>query len=321
MAITIVNFSSRKDGNCEKILELLANHFQKSPVKTFSFCDKEIKGCGKCSNYNCFKNDSCSINDGLMQLFDDITNSEFAYFIIPNYCDFPCSNYFIFNERSCGYFNGKKELLDKYIKVKKKFIVISNSKNSNFKKILNYQIESFIEPSILFLSNDKFDCKSLDGNLLSKKAAVDLILNYADDNYKIEESAMALVKYKNEVLYTKEEIYNNIVVSLPKGHVEKNETHIETSIRECREETGLILDPKDYVKEGKPYEYKFIDHNNVLVKKLIYPVIYHVNEKRDTRINEERIVSVGFMTISDFLLQCSFENVKDFVKKELLNKK
>ncbi len=81
-------------------------------------------------------------------------------------------------------------------------------------------------------------------------------------DWKKEESAMAIVFYKDKILATKELIYGKEILSCPKGHIEKNETHIETAIRECFEETNVTLDIKDYVKEETPYSINFIDPNN-----------------------------------------------------------
>ena len=79
-----------------------------------------------------------------------------------------------------------------------------------------------------------------------------LILNFVLEEYLEEESAMAIVIYENMILATKELIYGNEYLSLPKGHIEQGETKIETAIRECFEETNIKLDGEDLVKELEP---------------------------------------------------------------------
>lgn len=133
-------------------------------------------------------------------------------------------------------------------------------------------------------------------------------------DWKKEESAMAIVFYKDKILATKELIYGKEILSCPKGHIEKNETHIETAIRECFEETNVTLNIKDYVKEETPYSIKFIDPNNTPILKNIYPVCFKVNKEGTPKKKEERILDILYMDIDDFLSQCSYENVKQMVK-------
>lgn len=132
--------------------------------------------------------------------------------------------------------------------------------------------------------------------------------------WKKEESAMAIVFYKNKILATKELIYGKEVISCPKGHIENDETHMETAIRECFEETNVILTLEDYVKEGTPYQIRFMDHHNKAVLKTIYPVCFQTQEEGNLISKEKRILEIQYMDIDDFLLKCSYENVKEMVK-------
>ncbi len=129
----------------------------------------------------------------------------------------------------------------------------------------------------------------------------------------LEESAMAIVFYKDEILATKENVYGNCVLSCPKGHVEDRETYIETAIRECFEETNVSLTLADYKKELNPYIIKFVDHHNQFIQKIIYPICFHIKEKGRPLAKEERILSVEFMKISKFLEDCSYDNVRQMV--------
>ena len=69
------------------------------------------------------------------------------------------------------------------------------------------------------------------------------------ENVQYEQSAMALVLFDDKILCTVEEIYGKNVLSLPKGHVEEGETALETAIRECFEETDVILTINDAVEQ------------------------------------------------------------------------
>ena len=172
MKVCIVNFSGRDYGNCKRIADFVNGKFGSNEVVQFDFSHIDITPCGKCK-YECFKiRENCPyFSDAVYQIYESITNSDIAFFIMPNYCDYPCSNYFILNERSQCYFQGREDLLDKYLKVKKKFIVISNTEKSNFLKVLEYQSEESKEADVLFLSAKQYGKVSLNGDLVENREA------------------------------------------------------------------------------------------------------------------------------------------------------
>ena len=172
MSICVVSFSSRKNGNCERIGEFVCSLLP--DAKLYSFADFEIHPCGNC-NYECFeKSTGCPwVRDKEYEILDAITNSSLTYFIVPNYCDYPCANFFIFNERSLCYFQNREDLLNAYERVPKKVIVVSNTNREHFQEAMKYHAEC--EPEILFLSAKKYGKRSTDGDLLtSEQAARDL---------------------------------------------------------------------------------------------------------------------------------------------------
>lgn len=173
MNICILNFSGRENGNCKRISDFVAENFNGEKIIQYNFGQMNLTACGKC-NYECFKSrkDCPYFSDGIYEIYDCITNADLAFFIIPNYCDYPCANYFIFNERSQCYFQGREDLLNKYLQVKKKFIVTSNTNRANFLKVFEYQREESVEPEILFLSAKSYGKNSLDGNITDSKKAV-----------------------------------------------------------------------------------------------------------------------------------------------------
>ncbi len=174
----VISFSGRKNGNCEKIGRLVCSLLQH--VKLYSFSDFTLHPCGGC-NYECFDmREKCPyIEDMECTLLDEIVKSECAYFILPNYCDYPCANFFLFNERSQCYFQRRPELLEAYESVRKKFIVVSNTNEDNFKAALSYHVEE--APEILFLSAKKYGKVSVHGDLLDSTQAARDIKRFAED--------------------------------------------------------------------------------------------------------------------------------------------
>lgn len=161
--VTIVSFSSRKDGNCQKISLYIKNYVQNANI--FSFSNFDISPCGKCS-YECFQNrlDCPYIGDMEYSILEAICKSEMAYFILPNYCDYPNANFFMFNERSNCFFQGQAQLLEQYLNVPKRFIVVSNTGKENFRQAFEQHTNQ--TPEILFLRPKEYGKNSIDGDLL-----------------------------------------------------------------------------------------------------------------------------------------------------------
>lgn len=313
--IVVVNFSSRKNGNCYRISGVIKKHFREKKVKIYNFFENTYISCGHC-NYECFKK-RCLVNDGLNEIFKSIVQSEETIFVVPNYLDYPNSNFFLFNERALGFFNGNKELQNRYLNIRKKFIVISNSCHNHFKNIFSTHITEGLTPTILYFNAKKFNQNPLDGTLMDSKDAENLIYDFLNDNYNLEESSMAIVFYKNKVLTTIEEVYERPTLSLPKGHIELGETKLDAAIRECFEETNEIITLDNYIGELKPFEITFINHYNQLIKKIIYPMIFRVDKMGNITSKEERIKKVKYLNIGQFLLKCTYENVKIMIMEAI----
>lgn len=166
--VIILSFSSRKAGNCEGIAAFISRIYTSAQV--YKLSDFQIQPCGTCQ-YECFRQrENCPHFDDMeYRLLDDICHSAIAFFIVPNYCDFPCANFFIFNERSQCYFQDRPEQLERYLNVPKKFIVVSNGDQKNFREAFTQH--SAEEPEILFLSARKYGKTSIQGDLLDAKEA------------------------------------------------------------------------------------------------------------------------------------------------------
>lgn len=178
--ITIVSFSGRPGGNCAAIAREIRQYWQgRGEAALFDFSKIEIAPCGRC-DYQCFRErESCPyFSDPEFTICDSITNSSCTYFIVPNYCDYPPANFFIFNERSQCCFQRHPELLERYLSVKKKFIVVSNTGRDNFTAAFRYHVQEDSEPDILFLGARKFGRVSVKGDLMDSGEARAALLRF-----------------------------------------------------------------------------------------------------------------------------------------------
>jgi len=132
---------------------------------------------------------------------------------------------------------------------------------------------------------------------------------------KKEESAMAVVFYQNKILVTIEEVYGIDRISLPKGHIEENETVIVCAMRECFEETNCSLSKENIVCELEPFKIHFVNHKDEEIEKSIYPVVFKIHQEPVLKIKEPRIKKIEWMDVNQFMTNASYENVKQIVEK------
>ena len=128
-----------------------------------------------------------------------------------------------------------------------------------------------------------------------------------------ELSAMAVVICKSKILTTNEIIYGNETLSLPKGHKEENESLIEAAIRECYEETGVVINVNDLKKELSHFSYEFQTPSKNRIKKTIAPFLFELSDESAPCPKEKRILSVKWMDIDEFIKKCSHDNVRAVV--------
>lgn len=172
MMISVVSFSGRRGGNCDRIADVICRHYKGEQLSLFRFSEKEISACGRCE-YECFNAlKACPyVSDGLFSLYTDIIASDLAYYLVPNYCDFPCANFFAFNERSQCFFQGHGELVDKYLSVRKRFVVVSNTGKQNFVQAFCDHVAPGDQPDVLFMSASHFHKSSIAGDLMESEDA------------------------------------------------------------------------------------------------------------------------------------------------------
>lgn len=177
MKITILSFSNRSNGNCQSIAKLAAEAYDADDVQVFSFSSFALTPCGNCDNA-CFheRMDCPYIDDNTYRIYERITESDLAIFVVPNYCGYPCSNFFVWNERGLCYFSGHSELLDKYEAVRKQFIAVSNTDAAQLIAAFCYHTNEM--PEILVLSAKAYGRSSLAGDLMCSEAARMAVLDF-----------------------------------------------------------------------------------------------------------------------------------------------
>lgn len=131
----------------------------------------------------------------------------------------------------------------------------------------------------------------------------------------VEMSAMAVVTCNGRILSTNEMIYGKDTLSLPKGHQETNESLVETAIRECFEETNIVISEEDLIRQLAPYSYEFSTPSGRSVRKTIVPFLFEVEEEGNPMPKEKRMLSVQWIEIAEFLEKGSHENVKAVVRE------
>lgn len=133
---------------------------------------------------------------------------------------------------------------------------------------------------------------------------------------KREYSSMAIVVYKNKVLYTIENIFGQERISLPKGHIEKGENIIQCAIRECKEETGVTLNTKEFVVKFAPYQYRFdLPNTKIKIIKKVYPYLFMIKDLKSIQISEKNILKADYLNIDELIDIATFDNVKSILIK------
>lgn len=164
-----MNFSSRNNGNCANISDHIVRSTNTN-IRTF-VVEQRISPCNSC-DYECLQSGAKCPNwsEYQMENMDAILDSDIIYMIVPNYCGFPCANFLTFNERSVGYFNLDRAQMQRYMDIRKRFIIVSNSENEAFQKAIAQQAT---DPSeVLFLKTSAYGKRNIAGDILTSVDAV-----------------------------------------------------------------------------------------------------------------------------------------------------
>lgn len=306
-----ISVSARKDGNCDEI----AKHLATEEDKVIYFRNLNIHSCSNC-DYECFDGCCKYHDDDIYNLYEEMQNYQKVVLIVPMYCGNPSSLYFTFNEKSQDYFMHNE---NKYENLVKRLFIIGiygdSEKSPDFIPCFKKWFDGTKYTNhVLGIERHKYNLKLKDSILKvdGLKTMIDEFIN--PTKAKIELSAMAVVMCNGKILSTNEIIYGKETLSLPKGHKEDNESMIETAIRECYEETNIIISKDDFVKELTSFSYDFLTPSNKLIRKTIVPFLFNVKEEGNPISKEERIVSVQWQDKEEFIEKCTYENVKKIVK-------
>jgi multimeric flavodoxin WrbA len=180
MKTLVVNFSGKISvGNGESIGRFICDASCHAP-QLINYRDLRIHACS-CCNYECFlDNNHCRyITDDLVALYDSILCADKVFFIIPVYSDYPCSNYFSFRERSQCYFD--ETSFEKYQNLNIKFVVIANNGFENTVQVIHSDFPLLDDKTILQLSSERYNTKSINGDLLQYDDVRERILGFMDD--------------------------------------------------------------------------------------------------------------------------------------------
>ena len=169
----LISFSGRNTGNCARIAAFLSE--QMEGAQSFRFSDFQIEPCGNCS-CECLKGSVCPKNDMETALMNAVCSSDEAWFIVPNYCGFPCANLYIYNERSVGYFGGDRQRMEQYMAVPKRFVLIGNGSQENFRRAFEQHTNEV--PKILQLQSREFQVSSIAGNLLNQPEVQNRLIQF-----------------------------------------------------------------------------------------------------------------------------------------------
>ena len=127
---------------------------------------------------------------------------------------------------------------------------------------------------------------------------------------KKEKSCGCIIIKDNQVLLIFEK--RRQYWGFPKGHVEQNETEIETATREVKEEVGLNVE----IDSKKRYELNYIIKDEI-EKSTIYFVATTENKNIVTQRNE--IEDAKWYTFEEALNILTFDGAKDILRQVINN--
>lgn len=126
-----------------------------------------------------------------------------------------------------------------------------------------------------------------------------------------EKSCGAIVIDDNKVLVVR---HNAGHLGFPKGHVEGNETEVETAIREVKEETGLDVE----IDSNYRYTTNYSPKEGVSKE-----VVYFLGEPLTKKIKPQysEVQEVLFMPIDEALNKVDYQDIKEIFKRLLEDRK
>jgi len=124
---------------------------------------------------------------------------------------------------------------------------------------------------------------------------------------EIEKSCGCIIIENKKVLLIQQ---NKGFWSFPKGHVEENETEIETAIREVKEETNIDVE----VDSSKRYTMEYMTDKGT-IKKVVLFVAKMVGG--NLKAQESEVSTIKWLEFDDALKTLTYENAREILKKAL----
>lgn len=129
---------------------------------------------------------------------------------------------------------------------------------------------------------------------------------------KIQERACGCIIIKDEKVLLIRQLSG--AWGFPKGHVEHDETEIETAIREVKEETNIDVQ----IEESKRYTMQYYTDKGIGKE----VVIFLAKPLTDNLIPQDNeIIEAAWLSYSDALATVSYDNTRDLLLKALKENK
>ena len=178
------------------------------------------------------------------------------------------------------------------------------------KRILNFKIKEVTSKNYN-LNEAKEDF--LDINKFVFENLIELINKKVNKSEQVI-SCMGIVSCKknNNIYVALLRDVNNCWV-IPKGHLEKNETFIETAIREVKEETNIDISTHNFV--DKVGEYKYCSDIEGTMK-LIKIYLFSIDEFQPiVPLSEENFVDGKWLPLSEAIGKSTYQEQKSALEK------
>lgn len=129
-------------------------------------------------------------------------------------------------------------------------------------------------------------------------------------NYEKSCGAVVYTKSKQKIKFLLVKQKNGYY-GFPKGHVEGEETELETAKREIKEETGLDVRFVDNFKECDEYELPAKEEET---RKTVIYFLANFNKQR-IRLQDKEIEAFALVELNDALKLLKFDRMKEIIVK------
>lgn len=127
--------------------------------------------------------------------------------------------------------------------------------------------------------------------------------------HEISCGAVVFTTENNQIQYLLTQSLEGIY-GFPKGHMENNETEIQTAVREIKEETGLDV---NFIREFRYEENYLLPQKKDTMKHVIYFLAYYHNQSYQPQIEE--VKEIRLVTYEQAMSLLTFESKKELLQK------